>query len=163
MIQSHVLRFVALLFVVAAAPLQYYQGDQNGTVSMTLELLRRNQKEEPKKATDMLAREIVLTDKGTIGEQLSQNVDFAKERLLIFSWVGGGDGKLSFEVQKTKEGSLIVFNLIGGFQKNKVSRMRYYAIQRNVRWQTLEKNRTPEPKVISTAEELNRIYFPDKK
>lgn len=115
-----------------------------------------------KKANGAVAREIVLKDLGGMRDQIAKQVSFATEYLLLFQWTGAGDDKLSFAVDKAKDGPVVVFSFTPGKFKNKKGHVQIYAILKNASWRSPENKRVPEPTKINSAEELAKC-FPDAK
>jgi hypothetical protein len=154
--------FLQVLVGAAGTAPDQRQCSPHATDLMALQSLPQNPNEAPKKSNGPIAREIILNNADTIRNQLSRKVNFPSEQLLIFSWTGSGDDKLSFEIKETKEGSMVEFRLEPGGQKNKVGHLRYYAMQRDAKWQKPRNDRVRQPLIIGSLEELNKA-FQDKK
>ena len=67
-------------------------------------------------------------------DRIAKQVDFDKEELLFFVWIGSTTDRLSFEVEKTKNGPVAVFSYKEGPGEDApYPRFRLYAIAKNWR------------------------------
>jgi hypothetical protein len=88
--------------------------------------------------------------------EIARQIDFSREYVLYFHWVGAGDDALTFT---TETGPLVVFTFTPGKFKNKVRHERVFALPKVARWrlvETFQSSRTPAATKISTAAELAR-------
>src|SRR5262245_61970887 len=67
-------------------------------------------------------------------DRIARQVDFQKEELLFFAWTGSATDRLSFKVEETKKGPVVVFSYKQGFGEDLPRpRFRLYAIAKNWR------------------------------
>jgi hypothetical protein len=67
-------------------------------------------------------------------DRITKQVDFEKDELLFFAWTGSGTDRLSFKVEETKKGPVVVFSYQQGLGDD-IPRPRFclYAIAKNWR------------------------------
>src|SRR5215470_16034583 len=67
-------------------------------------------------------------------DQIAKQVDFEKDELLFFAWTGSGTDRLSFKVEETKKGPVVVFSYQQG-RGDDMPRPKFhlYAIAKNWR------------------------------
>jgi hypothetical protein len=67
-------------------------------------------------------------------DQIARQVDFEKEELLFFAWTGSNTDRLSFKVEETRRGPVVVFSYKAGLGDD-VPRpqFRLYSLARNWR------------------------------
>jgi hypothetical protein len=72
-------------------------------------------------------------------DRIAKQVDFEKEELLFFAWTGSATDTLSFEIEQTKRGSVVVFIYTQG-QGEDIPRARFrlYASTKNWRVESVE-------------------------
>jgi len=64
--------------------------------------------------------------------QIARQIDFEKEELLFFAWTGSNTDSLSFKVEQTSKGPVVVFRYKEGFGEDVPRpRFRLYAIAKN--------------------------------
>jgi len=67
-------------------------------------------------------------------DRIAKQVDFEKDELLFFAWTGSGTDRLSFKVEQTKKGPVVVFSYKQGLGDDiPRPRFRLYAIAKNWR------------------------------
>jgi hypothetical protein len=67
-------------------------------------------------------------------DRIAKRVDFAKDELLFFAWTGSSTDGLSFKVEETKRGPVVVFNYKRGRGEDMPSaQFRLYAVAKNWR------------------------------
>jgi hypothetical protein len=67
-------------------------------------------------------------------DRIAQQVDFAKDELLFFAWTGSNADRLSFKVEETKKGPVVVFSYKQGLGQDRPRpKFRLYAIAKNWR------------------------------
>ena len=67
-------------------------------------------------------------------DRIAKQVDFEKDELLFFAWTGSNTDRLSFKVEETKKGPVVVFSYEqGGGEDMPHPRFRLYAIAKNWR------------------------------
>jgi hypothetical protein len=65
-------------------------------------------------------------------DQIARQVDFEKEELLFFAWTGSNTDSLSFKVEQTGNGPIVVFRYKKGFGEDVPRpRFRLYSIAKN--------------------------------
>src|SRR5262245_36644172 len=66
---------------------------------------------KPTKITNAgeLARAFPDTDEEWL-DRIAKQVDFEKDELLFFAWTGSGTDRLSFKVEETRNGPVVVFS-----------------------------------------------------
>lgn len=67
-------------------------------------------------------------------DRITKQVDFAKEQLLFFAWAGSGLDTLSFKVEDTRTGPLVVFSYATGETDDLRSHFRLFAVAKNTTW-----------------------------
>jgi hypothetical protein len=91
-------------------------------------------------------------------KSILEQADFVNENLLLFRWTGGADDRLSFAVEKTKDGPVVEFQFKAGSKDFKVAHGRLYAIAKNTRWRGAKEspffNQRGVATSINTAAEL---------
>src|SRR5262249_14102530 len=66
--------------------------------------------------------------------RIAKRVDFEKDELLFFAWTGSGTDRLSYKVEETKNGPVVVFSYKQGLGDDiPRARFRLYAIAKNWR------------------------------
>ena len=67
-------------------------------------------------------------------DRIAKQVDFEKDELLFFAWTGSSTDRLSFKVEETKKGPVVVFSYKQGLGDDiPRPRFRLYAIAKNWR------------------------------
>jgi hypothetical protein len=84
-------------------------------------------------SVDELAK--ALPDQKLIDKQ----VDFTKEQCLLFAWKSSGQDKLSFKVEKGKDGPVVVFTYAAGLTDDLRPHAHLYVIPRNATWRIEDK------------------------
>ena len=64
---------------------------------------------------------------------VTKEVDFKTEKLVLFSWSGSGGDKLTFKVEKGKEGPEVVFSLTPGKTDDLRRHVHLYAVPRDAK------------------------------
>jgi hypothetical protein len=67
-------------------------------------------------------------------DRITKQVDFEKDELLFFAWTGSSTDRLSFKVEETKKGPVVIFSYKRGLGDDiPRPRFRLYAIAKNWR------------------------------
>jgi len=70
-----------------------------------------------------------------VRDKIAKQVDFAKEQLVIFSWVGSGTDKLTYQVSEHRKGPYVAFTFHRGHGDDKPRpRHQIYAVAKNASW-----------------------------
>jgi ABC-type molybdate transport system substrate-binding protein len=70
-----------------------------------------------------------------VRDQIAKQVDFAKDQLVIFSWVGSGTDKLTYQVEEGEKGPVVVFTFTRGHGDDLPRpRHRLYAVAKGANW-----------------------------
>src|ERR1700722_19971526 len=77
-----------------------------------------------------------------MGQQIAKEVDFTKEYVLFFAWLGGSDGKLTFSVA---EGPLVIFGFEGGYRKDLATHLVVFVVSKNADYRTAKYKRVAKP------------------
>src|SRR5262249_32321214 len=106
---------VAALALPAASAEEAHKKDKDALVrAIDLKGFRRDKTSrvasKPTKTTNAegLAKAFPDTDKNW-RDQIARQVDFEKEELLFFAWTGSNTDRLSFKVEETRKGPVVVF------------------------------------------------------
>jgi RNA polymerase sigma factor (sigma-70 family) len=104
--------------------------------------------EKPAPITSVKELEKAISDKEWQAK-IAKQVDFAKEQLLFFAWLGSGGDKFGFTTQESKSGPVVVFRYLRGEEDDEVLHFRLYALSKETGWRVeIVKNPPPDDKVV---------------
>jgi hypothetical protein len=81
-------------------------------------------------ATDLTA---AIPDKN-VQARILKEVDLNKEYLLLFAWSGSGGDRLSYALEKAKEGPGVIFTRTRGLTRDLRTHVKLYAVPKTFAW-----------------------------
>jgi hypothetical protein len=94
--------------------------------------------------------------------KITRQVDFAKEKLLFFVWMGSSSDRLSFTTAPGKDGQPVVFRYAENFEHMMVApqHFRLYVVPREATWKVEKGGKTPlhaDPPAPTKAEPTAKL------
>ncbi len=69
-------------------------------------------------------------------EAIGKQVDFSKEKLLLFRWAGSGGDRLTAQVVEGQDASRVIFQLVPGLTDDLRRHFYLFALPRGMKWKT---------------------------
>lgn len=101
---------------------------------------RRGSVKRPTVVRNAKALDDAIADKA-IAEQVKKQVNFRKQDLLVFSWGGSGQDKLTARIASEEGKGKIAFEYQAGFTRDFRPHSHLFAIRKGAKWEVVSKRR----------------------